>query len=301
MNITELKSTYENSAQASMEQGIKLADTISMLEIESVKSTIADAVVQIESLTNKANSKSVLAKLPFMGKYFDKAQENIRNNKLQNGSMVEAVERLFNSLKNKKDEVEGIVDTLFGLREKLMKENVVLEEIEGHTKQIIEEDPNSKDGFHARNLMVQVQKSLIRGKDRVGIIDATINSAEVCANQICTMLPSLQGELITELTIQQSLGSLKEYKQMFDATIEVLDNINSQNEESMHDVLRDVVQLTVVNPSKSTMLALQNNNAKRTKLLEDISNDLANAKKEQDKTLQVLQDTRNNQVLLEVK
>lgn len=30
MNITELKSTYENSAQASMEQGIKLADTPSL-------------------------------------------------------------------------------------------------------------------------------------------------------------------------------------------------------------------------------------------------------------------------------
>lgn len=294
LDIQALETQYEQVSATTRDLGKGIAKSVSMLQLDGVQETIANAVIQIESVTNKSTS-SKYAKVPFIGKFLASATEEVKNQELKTGEMVVVVERLFAALEGKKKNIVAVADTLFDLKEKLINEVSGLVEQETVVQEFLETGENSSDTFKAKNLLVQIQPTIIQSKDRIQIIDATIRSAEVCSMKISSMLPALEGNLITEMSIQAGLQELRDFKGVFDATVEVVEQLSHDNNKTMNSVLLDVVDLAVANPSSKQLMRLENSNAERAKLSSDIKTKLAKAVETREKAMVTLANTRESQ------
>ena len=290
--IEQLEKDYKEFASNSRDIGKSIAKSVSMLQLDDVNESVAGAVIQIERLTNKTET-SALSKLPFFGRFITKAKASVEEEQLRTGKMVEVVDRLFKSLDAKKDNIVTVMHTLFDLKEQLANEVNVMIAKEAEAVDISQNgDDISK--FKARNLLIQVQQSIVKAKDRVQIIDATARSAEASTTAISSLLPSLQGELITEMAIQAGLQELKEFKQIFDVTIGVVEELNTTNNSTMKSVMLDVVDLAISRPND--IAKLENLNSDRAKFRDQLQNKMDKAKAEQAKGLEVLATVRQDQV-----
>jgi len=292
--IEQLEQDYQTFAKSSLTIGRSIANSVSMLQLDNVNESVAAAVLQIEALTNKSIPESNLSRLPFFGKFIAKAKESNEQETLRSGKMVDVVDRLFASLTQKKDNIVSVMTTLFELKVQLEEELTEMVKKEATALEISADSGIS--GLKARNLLVQVQQSIIKANDRVQIIDATVQSAEASTVAISSLLPSLQGELITEMALQAGLQELKEFKQIFDTTIEVVENLNTANNTSMKSVMLDVVDLAVSRPTD--LVRLQKLNDDRTAFRNKLQDKMQAAKEEQLTSLTVLGDVRAGQLKL---
>ena len=289
--IEQLASEYEAFAATSRDIGKSIASSVSMLQLDAVQESIASAVIEIEKVTNKTNKKSFFESIPGLGKFITKAKADEEN--LKSGNMVEVVDRLFESLNAKRQNIETVAMSLYDLKERLLEQIKCLEKQEKEVLEVSKVD--GADSFKAKNLRVQIAPVLGKSIDRVDIINVTIKSAQVSAQRISSMLPSLHGDLITEMSIQAGLQELKDFKQVFDATVDVVEELSATNNSTMGEVLRDVADLAVNKPTTKALARISNTNQERIKLAEDIKAKMISARKQQDEALVVLSEARQTQ------
>lgn len=294
--ISVLEKNYAEFTNTSKTIGSKIAESVSMLQLDSVNDSVAEAVLQMESMVSKSPSK--FAQIPLIGKYLTKAKDNYKEQELKSSKMVDVVERLFASLTTKKDNMMNVMETLFSLKELLIKEVTFMIEQESLAKTISVEGQGI-DSSKAKNLLVQVSQSIIKSRDRIGIIDATCKSAEATTVAVSQLLPALQGELITEMAIQGGLQELKDFKEIFDSTLEIVNNLSEENNSSMLKVLEDVIDLSVTRPMD--IARLENTASQRAQVQGRLKQKLEKARQEQDKNILSLSNMRVTQHVLEIK
>lgn len=288
-NIQDLEASYKASTIASRDQGNKISESISMLQLSEVDGAIATAIATIEGMTRKGQSKaSFFSKIPVIGGLIQKAADNLDEQQIRSGKMVEVVNRLFVSLDDKQKNIASVMGTLYDLREKMVAEQELLLQQDAAGTILAEED--GMVGFKAKNVLVQVKHSLTKQHDRIQIIETTIQAAQASSLQICAMLPSLQGELVSEMAIQAGLQELKEYKQIFDTTVDLVADINQRNNESMKSVLLDVVDLAV--NTKSDIARLEATANSREKFQQELRTKMQKAVATRDKQLEKLTEIR---------
>lgn len=292
-SIDQLQEEYQSVHQQSLDIGRNLADSIDMLSVGEVKETIATAMVEMESLTQRESS--ILEKLPFAGKYLAKARDKAKVESAQSGKMVEVVDRLFATLKNKNDTVMNVMQRIYKLREHTSEYIALLEDQEHKIEEFLAAGEDSFEAQKARNLLVQVKPSLVKARDRLATMTGTLNSASQASQVISSLLPSLQGELQTELAIKASMNELKEYKDIFDATIEMVDELNHTNNKQIQETVLEVGTMSISNPTNLARLKKnqEERNAMNLKLMEQTTA----AKKAQLVALDDLNDLQKRQKL----
>lgn len=285
-NIAELETNVNSFFSSSNEISNRINESISMLQLDSVQESIAESVVQIEQLSNKPE-KSFAAKIPFLGKYWEKAAEKTAEENLKSGGMTETVDRLFGALSSKRENILSVMENLFQLKEQLEVEVGTLGE-QHEIAEYISANGSGMEQVKARNLLVQIKEASVKTRDRVQILGATIQAAEASTVRISAMLPQLQSDLVTELGIQAGLQELKEFKQVFDATVDVVKEVQGENHTGVQDVMLDLVDLAV---NQGTSVAqLENFEKQRQDFSEKIKTKMDKAYAEQTKSLQKLTD-----------
>lgn len=289
-NITTLKTQFESFAEEQRDIGKSIANSVSMLQLDQVQEAIAGAVVEIEKVTNKTKEKSFFHKIPGLGRFISEAQESHEEQKIREGSMVEVVDRLFESLSAKRDNIVSVAHMLYDLKERLQNQVGLLEQQEVEVLAIVNED--TKDSFEAKNLLVQVQPVITKAVDRIDIIDVTIKSAQVSAEKISAMLPTLHGDLITELSIQAGLQELQDFKAIFDATVDVVEDLSATNNTTMGKVLYEVADLAVNKPTAKAIARIESTSQQKAELAAKIKAKMAEATQERENALEVLAEAR---------
>jgi len=292
--IEQLESKFEQFSETSRDIGKSISDSVSMLQLDEVQEAIASAVVEIEAVSNKTREKSFFEKIPGFGKLLNTAKAAKDAEDLKSGSMNEVVSRLFTALSAKKDNIISVSEMLFELKGRLQEnvEGLVTQEIE-----VLDVITNGEgmEVFKAKNLLVQIQPTLIKAKDRIGVIDLTVNSAQVTAQKISAMLPNLHGDLVTEMAIQAGLQELQGFQGMFEATVDVVEELSLTNNMTMNKVLLQVADMAVNKPTAKALARIDSTNAERAKLSLDIKAKMQQGIKEREKALVVLADTRLTQ------
>lgn len=292
-SIAQLEQQYEDFSANARDIGKGIANSVSMMQLDAVQESIASAVVDIEAVINKSDKKSFFESIPGLGRFVTKVKADANEEELRSGNMVEVVDRLFNSLNAKKKNIETVAGSLYDLKERLIEQISALEVQEEEVKLLAYED--SADSFKAKNLLVQITPTLSKAIDRVDVISITIKSAQVSAQKISAMLPALHGDLITEMSIQAGLQELKEFKQVFEATVDVVEELSATNNTTMGEVLRDVADLAVNKPTAKALARIENTNSQRAKLAQDIKLKMDLAVKEQNTALEVMSVARQEQ------
>lgn len=246
-SITDLQNEFQAVHAESLAVGKQLAESIDMLSIGDVRETIAKSIVEMESMVNRKSS--LLEKLPWAGRYLAKARDAAKaENMQQNGSMVKTVDRLFKTLTKKNESVMDVMERLYGIRQHLTQYVSILREQESQVLAFLEKEGDTFEAQKAKNLLVQIKPSIVKSIDRLEIMSGTLNSAQVASQAISGMLPSLQGELQTELAIKASMTELKEFKDLFENTLDLIEDLNYQNNKDVQETVLEVNQLAIQNP-----------------------------------------------------
>lgn len=246
-SITDLQNEFQTVHAESLAVGKQLAESIDMLSIGDVRETIAKSIVEMESMVNRKSS--LLEKLPWAGRYLAKARDAAKaENMQQNGSMVKTVDRLFKTLTKKNESVMDVMERLYGIRQHLTQYVSILREQESQVLAFLEKEGDTFEAQKAKNLLVQIKPSIVKSIDRLEIMSGTLNSAQVASQAISGMLPSLQGELQTELAIKASMTELKEFKDLFENTLDLIEDLNYQNNKDVQETVLEVNQLAIQNP-----------------------------------------------------
>jgi len=295
MEIATLEKNYEDFTNTSKVLGSKLATSVNMLQLDSVNASVAEAVLQMEGMVSKAPSK--FAAVPFIGKYLVNAKNQLAEQELKSSKMVDVVERLFSSLTTKKNNMMDVMETLFGIKELLITEVEFMIEQEAIAKNIAL-DGTGIEVTKAKNLLVQVSQTIVKSRDRISVIDTTCKAAEATTVAVSRLLPALQGELITEMAIQGGLQELKDFKTIFDNTLDIVNTLSEENNTSMIKVLEDVVDLSITRPTD--IARLEQTATSRNAVQARLKKKLADAQTQQEKDIKTLGEIRSGQQLLEV-
>lgn len=295
-DITKLETQYADLHSQSLDIGKQLASSIDMLSIGDTKELIAKSIVEMESLVNR--KESMLERLPFMGKYFAKARDAAKEETIKSGNMVKTVERLFKTLKNKKDNMMEIMEEIYKIREFTKQ---YAEHLESQKEEITEyldeirgtDDELSMDATKAKNLLVQVSPSLIKARDNVATMNGILNTAQMAATKISAMLPALQGEMQTELAINAGLSELKEFKEVFDATSDLIHEVSYTNSQTLNSTILEVTELEVSDPKH--IARLEEAQVARFKLNKELGQRRKLALENQNKTIDRLERITQNQ------
>lgn len=295
-DITKLETQYADLHSQSLDIGKQLASSIDMLSIGDTKELIAKSIVEMESLVNR--KESMLERLPFMGKYFAKARDAAKEETIKSANMVETVERLFTTLKNKKDNMMEIMEEIYKIREFTKQYAEHLDKQKAEITEYLDEvrgtdDELSMDATKAKNLLVQVSPSLIKARDNVATMNGILNTAQMAATKISAMLPALQGEMQTELAINAGLSELKEFKEVFDATSDLIHEVSYTNSENLNATILEVTALEVSDPKH--VARLEEAQVKRIKLNKQLKEQQTLALENQNKTIDRLEKITQNQ------
>jgi hypothetical protein len=291
--IDQLQEQFQAVHSESLAIGKQYAESIDMLSLGEVKETIAKSIVEMESLVNRKTS--FLERLPWAGKHLAKARDSAKTQSLQSGSMVETVDRLFNTLSKKNDNVMQVMQRIFKIREHVKNYVKVLSVQEAEIENYLDTAGDTFEAQRAKNLLVQVKPSIVKARDRMAVMTGTLNSAAVATQTISGMLPSLQGELQTELAINASMNELKEFKDIFDATLDLVEELNYSNNKQIQETLLEVNQLSIQSPRN--LKRLEQNQIERQQMNAKLEAQTIQAKQEQDKSLARLSELQKSQTL----
>lgn len=278
MNIEQLEAGYDAFTNEHNRIATGIAKSMSHLDLKEVKDSIAEAALQMQDLV-ATPEPSALSRIPFIGKYIAKAGKAVDEEKLRTASIQEVVDHLFNSLSDKKDNIMRVMESMYELQGRLKEEAQGLLTQEALAEELIANESGIAVS-RAKNLLVQIKDSLIKIKDRIQIISGTIASAEASAIKISSMLPSLRGELITELAISGGLKELDEFREIFNATVDVIETVNVNNSKNMQKIMLDVVDLAVSTPRN--LARLEDLNSNRTNFTNQLKEKMLNAEKARD-------------------
>lgn len=295
-NIDDLQNNFTEMHSQSLAIGKKLAGSIDMLSIGDVQETIARSVVEIEGIVGRKTS--MLEKLPWAGKFLTKARDKAKEEQLKSGSIVATVDRLFQSLSNKNDNVMEVMEDLYKIREHAKQYLLALTEQEAEVLEFLQDEELSDtfEGQKARNLLAQIKPSIIKTRDHIAIMNGNLNAAQVASSTISGMLPSLQGELQTSLAINGAMNELKEFKDIFDSTIDLIEELNHTNNTNVQETILSVNELTIHSPKG--LKRLEQNQIERAKLNEKLTKQTEQAKLAQLDAIDRMTSIQNNQLAL---
>ena len=294
VSVDTLQAQFQQVHSDSLDVGRQLAESIDMLSVGDVKETIANSIVEMEALTNRKSS--FIEKLPWAGKYLAKARDTAKTEMLQTGKMVDTVDRLFLTLKNKNDNVMDVMKRIYSMREHTEQYIEVLLDQESGIEDFLAVCPDNFDAQKARNLLVQVKPAIVKARDRLAVMTGTLNSASVASQAISSMLPQLQGELQTELAIKASMNELKEFKDIFDTTLEMVEELNHANNQQIQETVLDVGAMSISNPKN--LKRLEQNQLDRQDMHRKLKKQTDEARKEQNLALERFSALQESQLLV---
>jgi hypothetical protein len=293
MNITQLETNYSDMHSQSLKISKSLVKQIDMLSVGEAKELIANSIVEMESLVNRKTS--FFEKMPMFGKYLAKAKDEAKQHQIKSGSMTKAVDRLFHTLNNKNEQMMTVMQEIFKIREHTIQYVAALKEQEAQIEAYLAENDatESMDALKARNLLVQIKPSILKATDNIATMAGTLNAAGMASTKISGMLPALQGELQTELAINAAATQLKEFKEIFDGTVDLIEELSHQNSKEVRETVLQVTDIQVTNPKH--IARLEQNQKDREQLHLELQKRRERAEEDQKDQLNLLTQLTNNQ------
>lgn len=257
-SVDELKGKFTKLQDDAYVVSQKLAEDVSMLELGETKELITNAILELEEFAGANEAVSIgfvgkiqngLLALPggkTVAKILGDVKEEKEKNDLASGNIKEAAERLFATLENKQVTLEKTTYSVMEIKERRVQDLGTLEDMESSLTEMLE-NPNTspKELFQARNMIIQVKEALIQSNSKIDQVEIIIESAQSSSFAITSLLPKIKNNFLDDLTIATSLNHLLQYKEMFDSTLTLVNNIEEHNFEKINRAMVDVVDLNV--------------------------------------------------------
>lgn len=280
--VFSLKEQFTTLQDAAHVQSEKLAEDISMLELDETKEMITNAIAELEAFAgaNEAVSIGFMSKigsglLALPGaKAIAGAVGAIKDEKekqaLASGNIKDAAARLFKTLENKQKTLEKTTYSVMAIKERRDQDLGALKEMEKELEAILSSpDTTPQEQFQGRNMIIQVKEALIQSTSKISQVGIIIEAAQSSTFAITSLLPKIKNNFLDDLTISAGLNHLLQYKSMFDETLALVNNIEEHNFEKINKAMIDVVDLNITTAQTDRLTRMSKGRVEAHKALVD--------------------------------
>ncbi len=251
-DIMLLESDFNRFKKADTVKTMKITETISMMELDTVKDLILDAKGQIESYTAGNTSslvgkaKNKLVALPFgIGKLAQKSIAAGQRAHDEGSNINDVFKGLFDNFTIKQDRIIELASMLNKMKIKLEEQNSYVQEVIAKTVAIIE-DVNSEmsEVMRAKRLNSMANTTLLKNRDKVdNKIAPGIMLASKSLDNMNQILPSLESDMLDELGINGALNSFKDMNIMLQETMELASSITEMSSKNTEELMLETMQI----------------------------------------------------------
>lgn len=248
--VSLLEQQYNSFKRDHTVKTMEITKTISMMELDSIKTMIIDAKLKIEDYASGKNlsimmkAKQKVASLPLIGGFAKKSIEAAQRADAENSSINEVFKGLFNNFTTKQDRIIELMSMLDEMRLKLEEQTSYLTVLIESTDKIISDNKNIAQVFKAKRLNEMARTNLLKNRDKVeNKIKPGIMLAAKSLENMNKILPSLESDMLDELGINGALNSFKDVNIMLKETMELASNITAISAKNTEDLMLEVMEI----------------------------------------------------------
>lgn len=249
-NVMSLEEDYNRFKRDHTIKTMEITKTISMMELDSIKTMIIDAKLKIEDYAHGKNlsimmrAKQKVAALPLIGGFAKKSIEAAQRAEAENSSINEVFKGLFNNFTTKQDRIIELMSMLDEMRLKLEEQTEYLTVLIEQTDTIIATSKNISEVFRAKRLNEMARTNLLKNKDKVeNKIKPGIMLAAKSLENMNKILPSLESDMLDELGINGALNSFKDVNIMLKETMDLASNITAISAKNTEELMLEVMEI----------------------------------------------------------
>lgn len=257
MTLTSLQSLYNESKEADTILTSKLTSNFTLKGMDEINSLVAAAMLQIEEFTNNGKEEGLVkstaskalsildAKNKWVGKWLGAKSEAIKTENLMQQTVTQIVSNLRKNIDSKREEVISLIEELAKIREAMLARLETYHYIDKEATAIVQSsEPNTRQLFDAMQLSTMTKSAIQKIQSDVSsTIEPLLASANVSVQQIQAILPSIEYDLQSKLSIKGFQQQLQDLNGMVKAAATLSTTVGSKIRTSVNETIYQSISL----------------------------------------------------------
>lgn len=252
-SLADLTALYNQTKALDTADSSKLTSNFTLSGVDGVQDLIAAAMLQIQEFTDHGKAPTTTSKVlarvapegSWLGKFVNSKTAQHKLESIKEQSISQVVKTLRDSINTKRDEVITLIETLTSIRSSMLDRLQTYLAIDTQVSQLAEQaPPASRQRFDAQQLAIMTKATIEKIHSEIhSSIEPLIASATISVNQIQQLLPTIENDLQTKLTIKTFQQQLQDLNKMVNAASDLATQAGSTIKASVNETIYESLEL----------------------------------------------------------
>ena len=252
-SLADLTALYNQTKALDTADSSKLTNNFTLKGFDDLSELVATAMRQIQEFTDNGKAPSTTSKVlarmapegSWLGKFIGSKTSAHKLEAIKEQSISQVVTTLRNTINAKREEVINLIETLSSIRESMLDRLVTYTSIDQQVSQLANEAPaNSRAKFDAQQLAIMTKATIEKIQSEIhSSIEPLIASATISVTQIQQLLPTIENDLQTKLTIKTFQQQLQDLNKMVSSASELATTAGTAIKASVNETIYESLEL----------------------------------------------------------
>ena len=253
MTLQELSNLYNSTKTADTTDSSKITSSFTLKGLDEVKSMVAAAMLEIDKFTSNGHKQSAIASfgskalsiVPFVNTYFAGKIDAAKTEAIQQQSITQIVETLRNNVEAKRNEVIDCIQDLASIKTNMLSRLATYTQIDAEASTIVANaQPHTRELFDAQQLATMVKHTITKIEtDISSYIDPLLAAATISVNQIQSIMPTLENDLQSKLSIGAFQQQLADLNSTVQAITQLASNAGDKIRSSVNETIYQSISM----------------------------------------------------------
>lgn len=253
ISLADLTTLYNQTKALDTADSSKLTSNFTLSGVDGVQDLIAAAMLQIQEFTDHGKAPTTTSKVlarvapegSWLGKFVNSKTTAHKLESIKEQSISQVVKTLRDSINGKRDEVITLIETLTSIRSSMLDRLQTYLQIDTKVSALADQAaPNSRAKFDAQQLAIMTKATIEKIHSEIhSSIEPLIASATISVNQIQQLLPTIENDLQTKLTIKTFQQQLQDLNKMVNAASDLATSAGSAIKASVNETIYESLEL----------------------------------------------------------
>jgi len=298
IDIIELENEFNKFKKNDSIKTMTITQTISMMELDSIKDLILDAKIKIENYTAGNNTSFInraresVQNLPLIGTFAKKTVEKINRAKDSSANINDIFKSLFENFTIKQNRIIELAEMLYKMKIKLEEQTEYIENVIKITNEIIESNENVAEIMRAKRLNEMANSTLLKNKDKINNkIAPALMLANKSLDNMNKILPSLEADMLDEIGINGALNSFKDMNIMLQETMNLAMSITEASAKNTEELLLETIKIA---DTSNSIKYIEETQKRREKFQNTFQNVMLESLKKQEENYKKVKEMAEN-------
>lgn len=252
-SLADLTALYNQTKVLDTADSSKLTNNFTLKGFDDLSELVATAMLEIQSFTDHGKAPSTTSKFlarvapegSWLSKFVNSKTAAHKLESIKEQSITQVVTTLRNAINAKREEVITLIETLSSIRESMLDRLSTYTSIDAQVSILAEQAPaNSRAKFDAQQLAIMTKATIEKIHSEIhSSIEPLIASATISVTQIQQLLPTIENDLQTKLTIKTFQQQLQDLNKMVTAASDLATEAGTAIKASVNETIYESLEL----------------------------------------------------------